>query len=148
MATAKLARAQGASGAAAATAPALSPPTETVETAFIEAEPVPLTDLQIQAMANVAATMAPTLEPPTEAEIEGVTASVWVMAKKVAALWVINQNRNSWASFQEAGWKKFSDASDSAIMAFTALASHARQMQANTDRREEADGKVHELYVW
>ena len=149
MATMKLARTQAASGGGAvATAPALSPPVETTESAFIEAEPVPLTDLQIQAMANSAAALAPTLEPPTQAEIEGVTASVWVNAKKVAALWVINQNRNSWASFQDAGWRKFADNSDSAIMAFTALAAHARQVQANTNRREESDGKVHELYVW
>jgi hypothetical protein len=135
-------------GAAAAVAPALSPPTETVETAFIEAEPVPLTDLQMQVMANVAASTAPALEPPSAEEMKGVTAAVWVYAKKVASLWTINQNRNSWASFQDAGWKRFSDTSDSAIMAFTALAAHAKQVQANTDRREEADGKVHEMYVW
>src|SRR5262245_45264140 len=112
MSTAKLARPHGGTGAAAATAPALSPPMmESRETAFIEAEPVPLTDLQIQTMANAAAFQAPTMEPPA-VETAGVTASVWVTAKKVAALWVISQNRNSWASFQDAGWKRFADNSD------------------------------------
>ena len=148
MPTAKMARAQTPASAGASAAPALTPPAEANATAFIEAEPVPLTDLQIQTMANASASFAPTLEPPAAVEAKGVTASVWINTKKISALWTINQNRNSWASFQDAGWRRFADNSDSAIMAFTALAAHARQVNANTNRREEDDNKVHELYVW
>jgi hypothetical protein len=143
-----MARAQHPSSAGASIAPVLTPPSEANETAFIEAEPVPLSDLQLQTMANASAAFAPTMEPPATVEAKGVTASVWINTKKISALWTINQNRNSWASFQDAGWRKFSDASDSAAMAFTALAAHARQMNANTNRREEDDNKVHEMYVW
>ena len=141
-------RMQTPSSAAVAAAPSLTPPADAHETAFIEAEPVPLTDLQIQTMANASAVFAPTMEPPAAVEAKGVTASVWINTKKIAALWSINQNRNSWASFQDAGWRRFADNSDSAIMAFTALAAHARQVNANTNRREEDDNKVHEMYVW
>jgi hypothetical protein len=129
-------------------APTLMPPSvQTNGAALVEAEPVPLTEGQMQMMAGAAAAAAPALEPPT-AEAAGATATVWVQGKKVAALWSINQNRNSWASFADVGWRKFSDVSDSAIMAFTILAAHARVMQSSVDRREESDGKVHEVYVW
>ena len=76
----------------------------------------------------------------------GVTA--WLGDKRVSALWSINQNRNSWAYISNVGWKRFADNSDSAIVAFTSLAAHAKQTQTNFSYREEADGKIHEVYVW
>lgn len=147
MASPQMLRAQG--GAAATTAPVFAPPSvqDGGITALIESEPVPLTDTQLRMMASAAAASAPALEPPKTTDV-GAAATVWVQGKKVAALWAINQNRNSWASFADVGWRKFSDASDSAIMAFTLLAAHAKQVQSNVDRREEADAKVHEVYVW
>ena len=144
MVSAKMVRPQAAASAAA---PALIPPSvQDGGTALLEAEPVPLTDIQLQTMANAVAMATPALEPPSAEATASTT--VWVQGKKVAALWAINQNRNSWASFADVGWRKFSDVSDSAIMAFTILAAHARQMQSATDRREEADGEVHEMYVY
>ena len=139
-----------AAAAGAASAPALSPPfvQDVGGTALLEAEPVPLSDTQMQMMASAAAAAAPALEPPAATGEEEAAATVWVQGKKVAALWSINQNRNSWASFADVGWRKFSDVSDSAIMAFTILAAHAKQMQSPVNRREESDGKVHEVYVW
>jgi hypothetical protein len=114
--------------------------------AVVDAEPTPLTETALQAMVSTAEVAAPTLEPPAAGQVAA-TATVWTTAN-VNALWCINQNRNSWAGFAGVGWRKLSDASDSAIVALTALASHAKQMQCRVDRREEADGKVHELYVW
>ncbi len=149
MAMPKLVRAQ-VSGAAAAAAPSLAPPSvmDSGAAALVEAEPVPLSEAVMQMMSNAATAAAPALEPPTTEEAAGVSATAWVQGKKVAALWAINQNRNSWASFADVGWRKFSDVSDSAIMAFTMLAAHAKHVQSAVDRREESDGKVHEIYVW
>lgn len=115
-----------------------------------EAQPVALSDEQLMALVNSAsATAAPTMEPPGVAEaVRGTTASVWVQNVLVNALWSINQNRNSWAAFATKGWQKFADNSDSAIIAFTTLAAHARVAQGPTSYRQESDNKVHEIYVW
>jgi hypothetical protein len=68
----------------------------------------------------------------------------------VTSLWSINQNRNSWAGFDNSiGWQKFANNSDSAIMAFTLLACNARDAQGQTSiRQETSDNMVHEIYVW
>jgi hypothetical protein len=108
-----------------------------------------LTDAQLMAMVNgAAAAAAPALEPPTGEVVGGVAASTWVQNVQVNALWSINQNRNSWAAFATKGWQKFADNSDSAIMALTTLAAHARVAQGVTSYRSESDNKVHEIYVW
>src|SRR6267378_3407814 len=52
------------------------------------------------------------------------------------------------AAFAGQGWQKFANNSDSAIMAFTTLASHARVAQGPTSYRQEADNMVLEIYVW
>jgi hypothetical protein len=118
--------------------------------AVAEAQPVALSDAQLVALVNsAAATATPAMEPPGVAEaVRGVTASVWVQNVQVNALWSINQNRNSWAAFASKGWQKFADNSDSATMAFTTLACNARVAQGPTSYRQEADNKVHEIYVW
>lgn len=117
--------------------------------ASVEAEPVALTDAQLAALVNSAtAAAAPALEPPGAEAVKGVTASTWVQNVAVNALWSINQNRNSWAGFAGQGWQKFADNSDSAIMAFTTLAAHARVANGPTSYRKESDNVVHEIYVW
>ena len=110
-----------------------------------KAAPEPLSQFQ---KSNQAAgtTIAPTLNPPQASANNGITA--WVDNQRIDAVWSINQNRNSWAAIQNVGWKKFADNSDSAIVAFTILAAHARQMQSVYTYREEADTKIHECYVW
>lgn len=120
-----------------------------------EAQPVSLTDAQLAAMVNSAATAstaaptAPTMEPPGVKEaVLGTTATTWINNVLVNALWNINQNRNVFASFAGKGFQKFSDNSDSAIMAFTTLAAHARVAQGSTSYRLEADNKIHEFYVF
>lgn len=93
---------------------------------------------------------APALAPPTETEAaraeEGVVA--WLNAKKIEALWSDTTNGNSWIYVGGTGWKALSNANDSALLAMTMLSSHAEQTNATVNLRIEADGKVHEIYVW
>lgn len=102
---------------------------------------------------SAAAPAEPTALPPAAAaEIEGgvgaVGASTWVNGKKVNALWAINQNRNSWVGVAGVGWVKFANNSDSAIVAFTMLGANAKLTQGTVNYRQEADGMIHEIYVW
>lgn len=101
-----------------------------------------------------------TPEPPTAGMGEGapglplveggVAADIgaWLNNKRVNGLWSINQNRNSWAGIQGIGWKKLSNKSDSAIVALTMLAAHAREKNSVVNYRDESDGMIHEIYVW
>ncbi|MFG6464807.1 hypothetical protein ACG04Q_24760 [Roseateles sp. DXS20W] len=94
-----------------------------------------------------ASTGAPTLTPETaNASDGGLTA--WNNGKRVSALWAMNQNRNSWVYVTGVGWKKLANNSDSAIVALTLLGAHAKQTQTNYNYRDEADGMIHETYVW
>ena len=91
----------------------------------------------------------PSQMPPTATEkgnSGGIT--VWNNDKRVTALWTINQNRNSWVYINGVGWKRLSAASDSANLALTLLAAHAKQSQTNYTYRDESDGLIHESYVW
>lgn len=110
----------------------------------------PIDALLAETAATVAAA-APTEHPPAAVlaaaeEVEAVGA--WLADKRVNALWCINQNRNVWMGVTGIGWRKLANNSDSAIVAFTTLASHARATQSRIDYREESDGMVHECYIW
>jgi hypothetical protein len=115
-----------------------------------EAAPTALSEAEVLALLNNSTIVAePGLEPPGVAEaVQGAAVSTWVQNVQVNALWSINQNRNAWAAFAGKGWQKFANNSDSAIMAFTTLASHAKVAQGPTSYREESDNMIHELYVW
>jgi hypothetical protein len=94
---------------------------------------------------------APSAEPPVSLQQEGgvgggVTA--WVNNQKINALWCINENRNSWVGVAGVGWKKLANNSDTAVVALTILGAHAKQTQGPVNYREEADGMIHEMYVW
>ncbi len=82
------------------------------------------------------------------AESLGADITAWLNNKKINALWTINQNRNSWVSIEGIGWKKLANNSDSAIVALTMLGAHAREKGSIVNYREEADGMIHEMYVW
>lgn len=102
-------------------------------------------------VAQVDTVAGPTAEPPAEIRgvLAGAAASTWTNNHKIAALWGSSEPRNIWAFFDGLGWKKLSNARDSATLAFTILAAHARQTQTPyVNGREEADGMIHELYVW
>jgi hypothetical protein len=92
---------------------------------------------------------APTLTPSSAiGSGAGGGQTTWLGDKRVSALWGINQNRNSWVYITGVGWKKLANNSDSAVVALTALAAHAKLKQTNYTYREEADGMIHETYVW
>lgn len=115
----------------------------------VEARPRELTAEETALTARAAqADAVPTLEPPQSQTAGAGAVATWISDKRVNALWSMNQDRNSWAAFTDAGWKKLSTASPSAIIALTMLAAHAKQMQTSVSYREEADSMVHELYVW
>ena len=92
-------------------------------------------------------TAAPSLEPNAAAQSDG-GQTVWNNNKKASALWSINQNRNSWVYVTGVGWKKLANNSDSAVVALTVLAANAKQSQGVYNYRDEADGMIHETYVW
>ena len=96
---------------------------------------------------NAETLAAPTLQPPAAQESEEAI-TVWLNDKRIDALWGIGQHRNSWMRVAGVGWKKLANSSDSAIVAFTTLSAHARQMNSPVNYREEADGMIHEMYVW
>jgi hypothetical protein len=90
----------------------------------------------------------PTLLPSAAGVSSSGGVAAWLNDKRVTALWVINQNRNSWAFISGVGWKKLANNSDTAVVALTMLAAHAKQSQTNYSYRDEADGMIHESYVW
>jgi hypothetical protein len=78
----------------------------------------------------------------------GATATTWQYDKKVAALWSINQNCNSWAAVEGVGWKKLYDQLESATMALTIIMASAKVTQGPIDYREESDAMIHEVYAF
>jgi hypothetical protein len=75
-------------------------------------------------------------------------AGVWQSNKRVNALWATTESHNSWVLIAGVGWKKLSASTDSSALALTTLAAHGKLTQTRVDYREEADGCIHELYVW
>lgn len=74
--------------------------------------------------------------------------TAWQNNKQINALWAINENRNVWVGVTGVGWKKLANNDDSAIVAFTLLSGSARITQTTVNYRDEADGMIHEMYVW
>jgi hypothetical protein len=113
--------------------------------------PMALPEALLQEAAAAAPGRAPTLVPPTEAEIaaaEGEGIAAWHTGVKIVALWSNEANRNAFISVPGLGWKKLSAANDSSVVSMAMLAAHAEQTNANVNIRIEADGMVHEIYVW
>ena len=112
-----------------------------------QSKPRDLTSLEVSAAIAASGASAPTLEPPVAVTSQA-AAGAWLNDKRISATWCINENRNVWAGITGVGWKKLADNSDSAIVALNLLSTHARQMNSPVNYREEADGKIHEMYVW
>lgn len=112
-----------------------------------QSSPTELSATEIAMMMTTGTVTAPTLEPPKALAAEK-TIAAWLNDKRISALWAINENRNSWVHIGGVGWKKLANNSDSAIVALTYLASHAKQLNCRVDYREEADGMIREIYVW
>jgi hypothetical protein len=101
----------------------------------------------------IAATVAdyPTQEPPSKLTQQGVgaVAAGWQTDKKVTGLWrACGNDRNSYMYVDGIGWRKFADNSDSAIMAFSIIAAHAKTTGKGANYYEGDDGKVNTIYVW
>lgn len=95
-----------------------------------------------------AGTSAPSFTPGNMASTSTGGVTVWNNDKRATALFGINQNRNSWVFVTGVGWKKLANNSDSAVVALTMLAAHAKQAKGQYNYRDEADGMIHESYVW
>ncbi|MCU0834904.1 MAG: hypothetical protein MUC77_10825 [Chromatiaceae bacterium] len=73
--------------------------------------------------------------------------SHWEQDRRVAALWSADQDRNAWVGIAGVGWRRLDGRCDSALVALTMLAAHAREQGARVSYREQ-DGVIQELYVW
>jgi hypothetical protein len=74
--------------------------------------------------------------------------TTWQSQKTIVNQWTINQDRNSWIGVAGIGWQKLSTASDSGCVSLTMLSSNALISKASVNYRQEADGMVHEIYVF
>lgn len=92
----------------------------------------------------------PIQEPPSQLTVqEKAIGAGWQTNKKVLGLWSVCSNqRNTYMYVDGMGWHKFADNSDSAIIAFNIIASHAKVTGKGANFYEGDDGKVNTLYVW
>lgn len=120
---------------------------ESTQVAGSQSKPKDVTSFDVTAAIAVSGASAPTQEPPVAVKSEEAVAA-WLDDKRISATWCINQNRNVYVAITGVGWKKLANNSDSAIVALNMLGTHARQMNSPVNYREEADGMIHEMYVW
>jgi hypothetical protein len=114
--------------------------------AFGDAHPVELSVEEVLST-ELSAAAVPTFTP--EVSLQGITAgTIWHNNKRVVGVWTINQDRNSWCWIEGIGWRRLANNSESANNALTILAMSARQSGALCRLREEADGMIHEIYVF
>jgi len=118
--------------------------------------PRPLTEMTvgIEASGSAVSGGAPTLTPPS-ASTAGVASlaaggatGTWTSGVKVNALWAQYATRNAYMSVAGVGWVKIYSGSDGSFLNLTTLASQAKQTQSSINYRTEADGMVHEIYLW
>jgi hypothetical protein len=114
-----------------------------------DSQPKDLTADQIaMSAATVAGDAKPTVLPPAQATSGMGGIATWQSGMKITALWSINQNRNAWIFVNGVGWKKLANNSDTAVVALNMLSASARLTQTAVNYRDEADGMIHEIYVW
>ncbi|MBD2665314.1 secreted metalloprotease [Richelia sinica FACHB-800] len=103
-------------------------------------------------VSTVAATIdtRPTQEPPSQLTVQEKAISAgWQKDKKVLGLWSVCSNQRTGYMYVDGmGWRKFADNSDSAIIAFNIIASHAKVTGKSANFYESEDGKINTLYVW
>ncbi|MCW2714532.1 MAG: hypothetical protein JWN88_1579 [Frankiales bacterium] len=92
----------------------------------------------------------PTSEPPGSAAGQAAVAAVgaWQSDKRISAMWCNRSPRNAFMHVTGIGWKRLSPASEASWNAMVMLATQARQTGCRIDYRDEADGLVHEIYLW
>lgn len=90
----------------------------------------------------------PSMAPPSAEEAAGEAfGAAWHNGKKITALWSINQNRNSWIGVPGVGWKRLAHNSDSAVVALTIVAAHAKLTGGNVNLKED-EGQIKEIYAF
>jgi hypothetical protein len=136
-----------ASNATEVTPQEVPPSEEAVMAGAEEARPSEiLSEEELQAYAETEA-MPREAPPDTEEAVSEAFGVTWHRNKKITALWSINQNRNSWIGVSGLRWKKLANNSNSAVVALTMLASHAKQMNCSVNIKEDS-GQIKEMYVW
>jgi hypothetical protein len=133
------------SSSAGSGAPTALPPASAMVSASRESQPAELPPPR-SGGAESSSSSVPTLDPTIAAGIGDV--AVWQNDKRINAVWAINENRNVFVSVTGVGWKKLANNNDTAIVAFTLLSGSARQTLTAVNYRDEADGMIHEMYVW
>ncbi|HEX8069719.1 MAG TPA: hypothetical protein VF546_07205 [Pyrinomonadaceae bacterium] len=129
--------------AASGSQPGAEPPQSASAAGGSEAQP---TEYPPSAGGGALGASEPSIKPPTAGAEEGITA--WQNNKRITALWVIGENRNSWVYIAGVGWKKLANNDDTAVVALTKVSASALQTQTQVNYRDEADGMIHEIYVW
>lgn len=115
-------------------------------------EPHPLTDVELALLLDGTAGAvdeappAPVEQPPSAGQAS--SASATLSGQKITALWAEQTNRNAWANFQTAGWKKLSPLTDCGSTTMALLAAHARATGSAPVADENPAGTVAVMYVW
>ena len=140
-------------------APSLSPPgakSDSSKTDSSKAMPgttMPTLSAIRDDSASTSASTRPTLLPPkagaaTTTGASGGVTGTWSNGMTVNGMWGVNETRNAYMSVVGVGWLKIFNGTDAAFTALTTLASQARQTGSAINYRVEADGMVHEIYLW
>jgi hypothetical protein len=114
--------------------------------------PEPLTPDQLEGATRTRAaiTSEPTLGPlasgATLAAAGG--AGTWHGNQTIGALWSSNDTDNAYAWVNGVGWKRLAPTSDGSVMAMNVLTRLGRDSGSPISYREEADGAIHEIYLW
>jgi hypothetical protein len=125
--------------------PTALPPASGISAGSEESHPTELPPVQ-SAGTEESSSSVPTLDPTAGVGADQITA--WQNDKRINALWAKNQNRNVFVGVTGVGWKKLANNDDTAIVALTLLSGSARITQSPVNYRDEADGMIHEMYVW
>jgi len=106
--------------------------------------------IELSADGAAATQNRPVLHPPgTAGAATAATnlAGTW-QSKQVLALFATRNSRNGWAYLDGVGWRKLATTNDSAHIALGMLASASRLSGKAIVARDEADGQIHEIYLW
>ena len=113
--------------------------------------PRPLSPADLEAASDLRVELgSPGMEPPGSVGARASATAVGAVQtdKRVSALWCNRSTRNAFVHVTGIGWKKLSPANDSSWNAMVLLATQARQTGCRIDYRDEADGLVHEIFLW
>jgi len=93
---------------------------------------------------------APVLGPPAPGApvVNAGGAGTWQSDRRITGLFSADSARNSWLLVQGVGWKQLAATSDGGLLAMTAIGRAARDAGLRVDYREQADGRIYELYAW